>query len=302
MSKTTECALWAYNVLQEHCSREQLDMVHQQLFKYAVFQLEKGDVAGKPHWQCEGSLITKASKSALLERIAMLGFDRTHWTCDPIPTPQAKMIKGIGMLKLRYANKAETRVEGPFDYELIDQPYIPRQNRITELRPWQEQVLHTVDRDCEKEWRRINFLYDPYGNQGKGTLRTYVRTRKLGFLMPNYEKNEDICAAAQNMFSARDCRDPRLLIWDLPRDTDKRIKREVMRAAEIIKDGIVTDRRHNYKEWIFDSPCIWIFSNEPPEFKGLTKDRWNCFKLEHGELKWFPAEDPKKHDALAENL
>lgn len=288
MSKSAECALWAYNVLKEHCSREQLDMVHQQLFKYAVFQLEVGTVAGKEHWQCEGSLITRASKSGLLERLAMLGFDRTHWTCDPIPTAQAKMIKNINMLKLRYANKAETRVDGPFEYSMEEPQYIPIQSRGITLRAWQQRVLDTVERDCnDGEWRVINYLYDPIGKQGKGTLRSFVSTRRLGHLMPNFDRPELIIQAAENMFRGKDTRQPKLCIWDVPRDTERKVHKAILRAAETVKDGIVCDPRHNYKEWVFDSPCIWIFSNEPPMLKGLSKDRWRCYRLEDGNLELY---------------
>lgn len=300
----SECALWSINVACEHCSREQLEMVLQHLFKYAIFQKEKGEKAKVEHWQLEGSLIVKASKSGLLERIAALGQPREHWDAGQIPTAQAKMIKGIDMLRLRYAAKVETRIEGPFEHEIQDLPYIPRHNQIAELRPWQQKVLDQVDIDLhDGKWRCINYLYDPYGGNGKGTLHTYVRTRRLGYLIPGYEKPDEICAAVQNMLSAARMRDPRLLIFDLPRETTKATAKAVLRAAETIKDGIVNDKRHNYKEWIFDSPCIWIFSNEFPILSGLTADRWRIWHLMRGEFTMIDVNDRRQvrelHPAIA---
>jgi hypothetical protein len=45
-------------------------------------------------------------------------------------------------------------------------------------------------------------------------------------------------------------------------------------AIETIKDGYVYDERNHFKEWWFDSPNIWVFTNSVPETDYLSKDRW----------------------------
>ena len=37
--------------------------------------------------------------------------------------------------------------------------------------------------------------------------------------------------------------------------------------------------RHSYKEWWFDSPRVWVFTNEAPKLKYLTAGRWRFWDI-----------------------
>ena len=65
-----------------------------------------------------------------------------------------------------------------------------------------------------------------------------------------------------------------------------------MIAIEQIKKGHVCDVRHHYKDWWFDSPQIWVFSNSKVDIQFLSRDRWilhtidadnNLVNITHGQ-------------------
>ena len=65
----------------------------------------------------------------------------------------------------------------------------------------------------------------------------------------------------------------------MPRAFNKDKMHGIYTALETIKKGKVWDMRHSYKEWWFDSPRIWIFSNEYPDERLLSRDRWKFWEI-----------------------
>ena len=73
---------------------------------------------------------------------------------------------------------------------------------------------------------------------------------------------------------AKDLRQPGLIAIDLPRSINNNRLSQLFQAIEIIKDGWVYDMRNHYKEWIYDKPAIWVFTNNQMPTKYASADRW----------------------------
>ena len=93
---------------------------------------DEGDVF--IHWQGRLSLIEKTRLSELVKLCKMNNFDRFHWS------PTSKEVSGSG--DSLNAQKADSRIDGPWSSIEPEPSYIPRQIRtITELRHWQQELV-----------------------------------------------------------------------------------------------------------------------------------------------------------------
>lgn len=235
------CLVSFKNFLKAHC-------------KKWVFQLEQGE-SGYKHYQGRISLKRKNRKGPHYENI--------HWS----PTSTANADNDF------YVVKDDTRISGPWTDKDIT---IPRQvAEITQLRPWQQQVL-----DSAKDWnpRTINYLYCPNGNIGKSTLGLYALCHGLGRMIPPMESFKDY------MRMVMDAPKAPLYIIDLPRATTKGSCMGFWSAIESIKNGWVYDDRYNFKEEVFTSPAVWVFANHLPDEDLLSKDRWVYWEVVEDQL------------------
>jgi len=94
-------------------------------------------------------------------------------------------------------------------------------------------------------------------------------------------------ASVCDILMAKQMRDPKCIFIDLPRAMDKKHLRGLFTAIEQIKKGKVFDTRYSYKEWWFDSPQVWVFTNIPPKTHYLSADRWNLYQIVNGALADF---------------
>jgi hypothetical protein len=53
----------------------------------------------------------------------------------------------------------------------------------------------------------------------------------------------------------------------------------IYHVAEQVKNGYVYDFRNKYVELILQSPVVWIFCNDPPDYSKLSTDRWKVWHL-----------------------
>jgi len=55
-------------------------------------------------------------------------------------------------------------------------------------------------------------------------------------------------------------------------------------AIESIKDGLATSAKYESTQLVFNSPHVFIFSNDLPQVHKLTLDRWKIFTIVNNEL------------------
>lgn len=235
------------------------------LFKKWAFQKEKGD-SGYVHFQGRGSLFKKRRLCELKKLFEDKGYGDVHLS----PSSNNSQVG-----ECFYVMKDDTRIEGPWtdkDQE-EEEVYVPRQYRGLKdnLRPWQQEVWDSAD---EFDPRSIHLIYDPTGNNGKSTVASLMDLYRRGIDLPPMNDAEKLIQSVADIFIARELRQPKVVFVDLPRAMDKRKLGGLYTAIEQIKKGKVYDVRYHYKEWWFDSPQIWVFTNIEPDLSMLSRDRW----------------------------
>lgn len=244
------------------------------LFKKWCFQLERAPTTNKLHYQGRGSLFKKKRHPelcALLNQTDLKGMnisetEKENSTGDPF-----------------YVMKLDSREDGPWSDVTFKEPaYIPRQFRGLEDRLYGYQIS-LIEKAQVFDSRIIHLIYDPTGNKGKSTISALLQLLHNGIDLPPIGDHKELTQIVCDMLIAKQERSPGAICLDLPRalTMDKKKLAPYMIAIEQIKKGHVCDCRHHYKEWWFDSPPMFIFCNEVPDLKYLSKDRWKLWTIDH---------------------
>ena len=142
--------------------------------------------------------------------------------------------------------------------------YLPWQYRSIVLKQWQQQVLDTRF-ECNDRW--VDCLVDTKGKTGKTTLAA-IGELKYGCLdVPTVDNGDKITQSICERLHGKD-RNPALMFIDLPRAQDKSSLQGIYTAIEQAKKGKAWDARYKYRQWWYDSPRIWVFTNKRPETDG----------------------------------
>lgn len=271
-SETSPCSIYDLRLGFDRypfSSHELSSRLHR-LFKKFVFQKEAGKESGYVHWQIRGSLWKKQRRDParnLVNQVLNI-FDTGDYYCEP--TSNAAALTG----NMFYVMKEDSRLEGPFsDKDQV--AYIPRQYRVN-LYPWQQAILNTAD---EFDPRTINLVVDPEGNHGKSILTGYAQCKGYYSFPTSLDANrlqESVC----DILMSREDREPKLIFFDIPRSQNKKALGALFSAIEVVKSGIVCDTRYSFKQWMFDSPQIWVMTNEDLDLKLLSSDRWKVWQFD----------------------
>lgn len=268
-------AVWDFTLTAGDRSPEEVRKVAKQLFKKWTFQKEEGD-SGYLHYQGRGSLYKKRRLVELKKLCEALDVSDMHLSPSSNNSQKGECF---------YASKADTRVEGPWTDrdEEVEEVYVPRQYRgiVDNLLPWQQKVWDSAD---VFDARSINLIFDPVGGNGKSTIASVMDLHRRGIDLPPMNDAEKLIQSVADILMAREIREPKVVFVDLPRAMDKRKLGGLYTAIEQVKKGKVYDVRYQYKEWWFDSPQIWVFSNIEPDLAMLSRDRWKLFTITDGDL------------------
>lgn len=227
------------------------------------FQEERGD-GGYHHYQGNMKLI---KRRRLSEVVALLFNDKVKPFMHIAPLSKEGRKSGVF-----YSMKADTRIAGPWKSTKEGvAKYIPRQYRGVTLRKWQEELFKISETFDD---RAIYYIYDPTGNTGKSLCAAMGDLMHGAVDLPPCLDGERLIASACDILMARELREPKIMFIDMPRTLGKERLNSMFAAIEQIKKGKVYDMRHSYREWWFDSPAIWVFSNEPAPECAMSRDRW----------------------------
>lgn len=263
-------------ILNEHQDLK-LDGVTLKNFKEAlkvanhwVFQLEKGEEKGRLHYQGRVSFKQAKRKNEVLKLF------------PDFPTISIK-IEGPDEVKSSfYCMKVETRIDGPWkDTDTI--AYIPRQVRecMDSWYPWQRQIIDSVNL---WEPRRINLLIDKHGGKGKSVCGTFLGSSGLAEELPYCNDFKDMMRMVYDLQEMHERKCP-AFVMDMPRSLNKQKLQGMYAGLEIIKKGYAYDDRYSFRRMYFDSPVIWVFTNEQPDLSWLTLDRWKLWEIHEGNLR-----------------
>lgn len=290
------------------------------LCKQFAFQLERGNENGLMHYQIHCALIKKSIKSTLLDNLCKA------LNCEKCDAPQhiAPLSKeAYKQAKFSYVMKEDTRVEGPWtdkdfiNEKLIEPVFIPPQYNIPmeDFMPFQKSIWDSTlfTEEMKTDYRKLdtrgtNLLVHPKGDSGKSTIAAICELKGNGLILPTVTDAKQLIEAACDMCIAKHQRYPAFFI-DLPRAMFETLTRkqlcEIFSAIESLKNGKLFDLRNKYKDWWIASPCIWVYCNELPDLRLLTRDRWRIWKInENKELVKMPDDEideemhNKKYDVV----
>ena len=190
------------------------------------------------------------------------------------PTVLTETTKGEAF----YMTKDDTRIDGPWrdDDEVKVMTRQLKEFIDEDLYEWQTRI---IDMCKQFDKRKIDLLYDPYGNIGKSMLCEYCEYHDLAEEIPPFRLMDDIF---QWVYAFPD--KPAYIV-DLPRGIKKDKLGDFYAGLEIIKNGVAYDKRYGAKKIRFNRPRIFVFTNILPQFKLMSLDRWQCWEInENKEL------------------
>lgn len=149
----------------------------------------------------------------------------------------------------------------------IVRPYEDKPPKIiSELRPWQQKYADILE--TEPEPRKVYWIYDENGNNGKSEFCRYMlRNNKAMWIRT--AKASDI---KMLLLEHKQCRD---LIFDLPRD-DNKISYALL---EELKDGLIFSGKYEGGIKEISIPHIIVMSNQRPWYHKLSIDRLDVYDL-----------------------
>lgn len=277
---TVPCAVYDFRANETTYDIDELKQWLKNNCKKWVFQKEKGD-SGYIHWQGRFSLIKKRKKFDLLKLFTDI---QAPNYLEPTTTEEHRKTAF-------YCLKEDTRLEGPFkDTDIDVKPaYIPVQYRNVKLYEWQQYIINDTK---QLDFRTINMIYDPKGNNGKSTLASIAELIHGCVDLPPINDFKELIALLCNICMDRDLRTIPAVFIDMPRALRKDQLYGMYSAIEQIKKGKLYDMRYHYKSWWIDSPAVWVFSNTLPDMEYLSLDRWKIWQIKNNKLVPFPDEDP----------
>lgn len=268
------CAVWDFRANEELYGVSDLEKFLKANCKKYAFQKERSDNA-YIHWQGRFSLIKKRNKSSLMKLFDSIG----------VPNYLAPTSSNNYMDEYFYALKEDTRIGSVYmdSYHIAkrdkEEIYIPIQylGIIDKLYPYQRFI---VDSLSKPDYRSINLLYSPVGNEGKSTIASLCELYFKSIDMPILNDYSQIVSLLCNICMDKNLRSPSGVFFDMPRATSKTALQGFFSAIEQIKKGKLFDTRYHYKEYWIDSPTIWVFTNEMPDQSLLSADRWKVWTIE----------------------
>jgi len=235
-----------------------------------VFQLERGELNGRLHFQGRFMLKEKMRKDTLLNK----------WVDTPLHRATILPTTNANKDNEYYQTKIETRVKGPWsdrDQCLFVEPYI----RELQLSVWQSNMVQKV---CVADRRAIHVLFDMGGHTGKSDLCRWLEAfRGAVLLEPTLKEPRDIMRMVMNTRTAPPS-EIVTYVFDLPRAMDKSRMTNLWLTIETIKNGSAYDDRYSFRRIRFMPPNILVMTNKLPDMSELSADRWHIWVIQGDQL------------------
>lgn len=232
-----------------------------------IFQLEKGEETDYLHYQCRISTTKKMRLETFIKLVhepdCLKG---AHVSVTSNPT----YFSG----DMFYVMKEDTRVDGPWDSRenSININKVPSRFRGEVVwKKWQQKVVDMIK--AEPNDRDVNIIVDNQGKKGKSYMCLRLSALGEAQRVPQQKDARDIMRMVMNLPKKR------CYFIDLPKGTSERDQNSTYAAIEEIKNGYCYDDRYNFKQEFFEPPHVWVFTNQMPNVKLLSIDRWKIWKI-----------------------
>ena len=249
---------------------------------------------------CEDSLNSIYSSRTSLDNESKFSSSEPDWEAPvqkETPLEIEAIIKTIKLDAAEYRNKLKL---GKIIYEKIEEHDIPEESLRREykeakdlyikhkknidldnviLRPWQKALLEYI----KPSTREVIWVIGKHGNEGKSWFQEYMESKfgweKVICGMDIKMKKGSIC----HVLSKRSLMTIDVFLFDVGKaNTDDGVNYELL---ENIKNGRTVAAKFDSKELKFKTPnTVVVFSNEKPDVKELSKDRWKIFRIRDDDL------------------
>lgn len=220
-----------------------------------VFGYEVGE-AGTPHLQGYINLKTKKTLVCLKKHIDI---DAIHYeTC-----------KGSQKQNEDYCCK-----DGKWESNYLVAPYV---EHIDNLYNWQIDINKILSEKPDK--RSLYYFFEPNGCTGKTTYQKYVYTHFDECVVLS-GKGADMKNGIVTYFD-KNKKLPKIILINIPRESNSFVS---WSGIEEIKDMFFYSGKYEGGMICGDSPHVLLFSNEPPPFDKVSKDRWKAFQIIENKL------------------
>ena len=222
--------------------------------KRYIFQEEVGE-SGTPHLQ--GYIEFKDK----VRPLSIFSSDRFHW----------EKRKGTKSEAINYCCKIDTRAGEVFSnfYEEV------RTISPNQFYPYQK----IINEECATTAndRRVNVIRGE-GNDGKTQLCKYLCVHKNALILAG---NENDMKFGVTDYISKNGVGPKIIILNIPRGKIHKID---WGGIEQVKDGIFFSPKFKGSMCTYNSPHIYIFTNEEVDTSHLTNDKW---KLRYVYMGWL---------------
>jgi len=250
-----------------------------------VFQKETYQ-NGDHHWQVRLWLIHRKTSAAFYNEV--IPKFKGHWSLTSSEVH-------LGPKSFNYVMKEDTRVEGPWkDSDIMPDrpPFTVQLEEFMNYELWPYQQL-IFDRCLPFDMRHIHIFYDPTGHCGKSLFAEFLEYQQVALECPPLHAMEDILQFLHGF------PDQRAYIIDMPRGMRKDKLYDFYAGIEVVKNGVLWDKRNMGQKRRQTRPNIFIFTNTLPDFNLMTLDRWLVYFIDPNDhtcslLKPEPEDEPQE--------
>lgn len=178
------------------------------------------------------------------------------------------------MASLNYCSKdgqTFTNIERKIKKEPLKNKLLKKYESIT-WKDWQKKIIDICE--TEPDDRKINWIYDPIGANGKSYLAKYIYLKYDAIIGDG--KKQDVFNQILIWMEKNKEESPKIIVLDIPRHNMEYFNYGLI---EKIKDGLIYSGKYEGGCCAFESPHIFIFSNEKPDLHKFTQDRWNVIQI-----------------------
>ena len=140
--------------------------------------------------------------------------------------------------------------------------------------PWQKEAYDTM-REENLDDREVVWVYNKGGNVGKSKLQKWLCWKGLA-------KRVCLGTATQIKTAISQAGAYGAYVCNLPRVSgNQESQRDLFSALEDVKDGWVESNMYGKDNKLFmEPPHLWVFSNDLPNLKLCSVDRWKIYQLD----------------------
>lgn len=145
-----------------------------------------------------------------------------------------------------------------------------RKFKDLKLLPWQSEAVGILGAQTDRE---IMVIVDQCGGKGKSWLAKYLEANGILDVCPVVSEEFNDYTGYCFEFTASG------YMFDMPRSESTKRRKTMWAGVEVIKNGLLFEKRyHPRKKWI-EPPKILITTNDWPPVDALSHDRWQIYKL-----------------------